>query len=155
MSQIKLDSINVAGKRVSFDYSVSADLKKYFNTTLPFFFEYEEDISSVPHAVLAILFLSNMLPVSWLTDSDLIAESADKNFAENVIAIKQGYADMFPLAEIKGRLRLKSLVDCSRENTDKTAVFFSGGVDSYCTLIRNIDKKPDLITLWGSDVLLT
>lgn len=29
---------------------------------------------------------------------------------------------------------------------------FSGGVDAYCTLARHIDEKPDLLSLWGSDI---
>ena len=34
----------------------------------------------------------------------------------------------------------------------KTAAFFSGGVDSFDTLITHIDEAPILMTLWGADI---
>ncbi|NLX92374.1 MAG: hypothetical protein GXZ02_00655 [Clostridiales bacterium] len=155
MGKIKLNSIKITGSRILFDYSVSDDIKKYFNLQQPFFIEYGEDVSMVPEAILAIPFFANFLPVAWVTGSALCAESADKNFVENVDAIKQAYTDMYPLMSFGGSLAIQNIVDCSYEKTEKTAAFFSGGVDSFCTLIRNIEKSPVLMTLWGADIKLT
>ncbi|HZK39613.1 MAG TPA: hypothetical protein VFD23_05625 [Clostridia bacterium] len=155
MSKIKLNSIDVTGNRVLFDYSVSDNIKKYFNLQEPFFIEYDEDISTLPAAILTIPFLANFLPIAWVTNSVLWAEFADKNFVDNIETIKQGYIDMFPHASLCGSLVIQNIVDCSYNKTDKTAAFFSGGVDSLCTLIRNLEDKPALMTLWGSDMMLT
>lgn len=154
MGEIKLNSFEVTGNRVFFNYSVSDDIKKYFNLHQPFFIEYDEDISTVPAAILVIPFLANFLPIAWVTDSVLCAKSADKNFVENVDAIKQAFVDMFSQASFGGSLAIQNIVDCSYNKTDKTAAFFSGGVDSVCTLIRNLEDKPTLMTLWGSDMML-
>ena len=154
LGKIKLNSIKVTGGRVLFDYSVSDDIEKYFNIQQPFFIEYDEDVSMVPEAILTIPFLANFLPVAWVTDSILYAESADKNFVKNVDAIKRGYTDMFPLASFGGSLAIQNIVDCSYKKTEKTAAFFSGGVDSFCTLIRNLEKISTLMTLWGADITL-
>lgn len=154
MGEIKLNSVEITGNRVFFDYSVSDEIEKYFNLQEPFFIEYSEDISAVPPAIVAIPFLANFLPIAWVTNSILWAESADKDFVEHVELIKQGYVDMFPRASLGGSLAVQNIVDCTYTKTDKTAAFFSGGVDSVCTLIRNLEDKPALMTLWGSDMML-
>ena len=91
MGKIKLNSIKITGSRILFDYSVSDDIKKYFNLQQPFFIEYGEDVSMVPEAILAIPFFANFLPVAWVTGSALCAESADKNFVENVDEIGRAH----------------------------------------------------------------
>ena len=37
---------------------------------------------------------------------------------------------------------------------DKKLVFFSGGVDSLSSVVTHIDDKPQLFTVWGSDIPL-
>ena len=154
MGEIRLNKIDVSGRRVVYDYTAGDGAKKYFNFSQPFFIEYDEDISMVPAAILVIPFLVNVLPVAWLTGSDIFVESADKTFCTGIPKIKQGFQDMYPSVKFSGNFTVAGIVDCSYEFSGKTAAFFSGGVDSYCTLVRNIGHLPDLITLWGSDIAL-
>lgn len=154
MSKIKLNSIEVSKNRILYDYSVSDDITKYFNLQQPFFIEYDEDISMVPEAILVVPFLTNILPIAWITDSEVVVDSVDRVFFESIPKFKKGYADMYPHVVFAGRLKATTIVDCCYAPSGRTAVFFSGGLDSYCALIRNLEQKPVLMTLWGADVRL-
>lgn len=154
MGKIKLNSITAAGGRVLYDYYASDDLKKYFDFSHPFYIEYDEDITMVPQAILTVPFLANVLPIAWLADAEIVVESVDKSFFESTLKFKQGFQNMYPSVPFAGKLTAENIVDCGYAPSGKTAAFFSGGVDSYCTLIRNIAQTPDLITLWGADISL-
>lgn len=129
-------------------------MKKYFNFSQLFFIEYDEDISMVPEAILVIPFLTNVLPVAWLTGAEIFVKNVDKNFFESIPRFRQGFIDMYKSVSFSGKFTADEIVDCSYAPSGQTAAFFSGGVDSYCTLVRNIDNHPGLITIWGSDIAL-
>ena len=38
------------------------------------------------------------------------------------------------------------------KKTSRSALTFSGGVDSFTTLLSYINEKPDLVTIWGADI---
>lgn len=153
MGKIVLKHIAVQGSKITYEFNVSNELQIYFNDH-PFSVEYEEDMTDVPYAILAIPFLTNVLPIAWITDSEIMVESVDKSFYESIPLFKKGYEDMYPQVSFKGKLTAETVDDCCYPHSGRTAVFFSSGVDSYCTLIRNISRKPDLITIWGSDITL-
>ena len=149
MTFMKLNSIN----RVEYDFNVSDDLKRYFNLDEPFFIEYSEDITKIPKSILVIPFLCNVLPIAWICNSEIIIDEIDKDFYESIAAFKKGYVDMYPSVDFKGCLKVGNIIDNSYE-TEKFAAFFSGGVDSFSTLITHIKENLTLITLWGSDIKL-
>ncbi len=151
---ITVNQLLIQGNKLIYDYSVSDDIKMFFKPGISFYVEYEEDISDVPYGILIIPFLTNVLPISWLTDAYIYVDSIDRNFYESIPRFKQGFINMYPKVTFLGSLTAKRIDDCGYEPSGGFAAFFSGGVDSYCTLIRNIGKKPDLISIWGSDIRL-
>lgn len=140
--------------RVDVDFSVGEGLREFF-TGEPFFYEYNEDISDAPNAIAVIPFVTNVLPIIWLFNADLYLPELDKSFYECVEKVKLGYISMYPEADFSGgRLHVDSIIDCSYKPSGKCTAFFSGGLDAVHTLIRHADEKPDLITIWGSDLHL-
>ena len=96
------------------------------------------------------------MPVAWILDAEIILPELDKDFYEHIDEIKNGYVEMYPKLKFGGKLTVQKLVDNSKNfsNDGGAATFFSGGVDSFATLINHIDEHPTLITLWGSDIKL-
>lgn len=149
--KIQLNSIIKRNNLIKFQFSVSDDLKKYFSGK-DCMIEYPESIESVPDSVLAVPFVCNVLPIIWLTNSVLEIDELDKSFYESISEFKKGYIKMFPEASFQGEICVKKLIDNSYDDTGKSAMFYSGGLDSAQTLISHIDEKPVLLSIWGSDI---
>lgn len=153
MGNIKIKSVSNTDNTIKVDYEVSKDIEKYFNIENKFKIEYKSDISKVPEEIAVIPFITNVIPIIWLTDSTLEVEKADKVFIESLEKVKKGFINMYPNAEFQGKIKVKELIVTSKINEKKrSSIFFSGGVDSTSSLIAIEDKKPILITIWGSDI---
>ncbi|NLO10712.1 MAG: hypothetical protein GX129_12725 [Clostridiales bacterium] len=153
MNKIVIDDIRVIENRLECTYSVSGEWKKYFLTPHTFIVEYSKSIDTVPPSVAVIPFLCNILPVAWILDGQVILENVDKDFYDSIDKFKQGFIDMYPALSFKGRIIPSKVTDNKHhDNSYKTAAFFSGGVDSFSTLISHIDETPILMTLWGADI---
>lgn len=151
MEYIKLISIEKSDRKLRYNWNCSEKLRGFF-TGNDFVIEYPENIENVPDGVLAIPFVAVALPIVWLTDSKLIIQELDHDFNEAIPKIKEGFAQMYPEASFKGTLEVNTVKDCTPKGNGKTAVFFSGGLDATTTLLRHIEERPALISLWGADV---
>lgn len=152
---INVKEITVKKNRVEYVLDCTGEVKKYFNPNQNLFIEYNENIDNVPLGILVIPLLTNILPIAWFSDAQILVDEIDKNFYESIDQIKQGYIEMHTNVLLRGSILPKNIVDYSYETTSKTATFFSGGVDSMATLLSRINEKPTLVTLWGSDIKLT
>lgn len=160
MGFIKLEGTIVSNNKIVYDYSVSPDLQLYFNPDCLYFLEYKLNdvalnLSDVPYGILAIPFVCNVLPLIWLTDSQLIIEELDKNFYSSISQFKKGFVEMYPDASFAGKVIANNLSHYICSNSGRSATFFSGGLDAWCTLVRHISETPDLILLWGADIPYT
>lgn len=152
MEWIKLRQVIKQVSKVEYEFSVTENIRKYFSDK-PFWIEYPESIESVPDSILAVPFICNVLPIVWLTDSELIIPEIDEDFYNCIPNIKKGYETMYPEAEWKGNIEVGKTVPCDRKAEQRRcAMFFSGGLDSVQTLISHLEEKPALISIWGSDI---
>lgn len=150
METITLDKIKKQKNRVSFLFTVSNGLKKYF-TGKEFFIEYSDNIESVPNSVLAIPFTANVMPIIWVSDSELLLDEIDEDFYDCLNKVAEGYESIFDGVKFKGKLTAGKKVK-NQPNGDKSAMFYSGGLDSTQTLINHYKENPDLLSIWGSDI---
>lgn len=81
MLSVKKINISDEGKKVTFDYELSKEIKKYFSSQ-KFFVEYDVVIASVPENILVIPFLANVLPISWFAGFDVYVNELDKEFLD-------------------------------------------------------------------------
>ena len=152
MEIITLNKIFKNNNKLSFLFTTSEGLKKYFSGK-EFFIEYPENIECVPDSIAAIPFVANVLPMIWLTDSKLVLPELDEDFYNCFPDLKKGYEQMFPESEFKGLIEPEKIVKhYSKSKSDKRAMFYSGGLDSVNTFIDHINERPDLISIWGSDI---
>jgi hypothetical protein len=152
MNRIVIEDIKVVDNRIECVHTIYGEWKRYFKETNTFYVDYEKKIDRVPKSVTVIPLLCNVLPLVWIFDAEVMIDDIDKDFYESIEGFKQGYIDMYPGVPFKGRITPKEITDNRQNDLDKTATFFSGGVDAYNTLISHIDENPILVTLWGADI---
>ena len=154
MDYIRLNKIIKHGNRVEYDYSVSDYLKQCF-TDAPFFCDYPVNIEDVPDSILTIPFVSNLLPVVWLSNSKLIIDSLDSDFYICLNDVKNGYKKMYPNAKFRGKYEINRIVENHNKKGEKSCILYSGGLDAFNTLIDHLEENPDLITIWGADIWIS
>lgn len=155
MLSVKKINISDEGKKVTFDYELSKEIKKYFSSQ-KFFVEYDVAIASVPENILIIPFLANVLPISWFAGFDVYVNELDKEFCEAMSKVKLQFEKFYPkILERKSNLIVENLIDSQEEiNFTKNAMLFSGGLDAYTTYYRHRNENLDLITIRGADISL-
>ena len=152
MSEIRLQGIEKDNTIIRYSFSVSKSLECFFSNK-DFIIEYSENLEAVPDAVAAIPFVSNVLPIIWLTDAKLIVPELDAAFYNCIPEVKKGYIDMYPETSFGGEIEIGKIVPNERAAIPgKCAMFYSGGVDSMETLYRHLPEKPLLVSIWGSDI---
>ncbi|MCM3735033.1 peptidase [Bacillus cytotoxicus] len=149
MNSITLDKIVAKNNRVDYFFSIKGDLQKYFKATNHMFLEYNHDLSDIPNSILTIPFVSNVIPLMWITDSTILINELDKTFYVCLNNIKNAYQNMFPNVEFKGSIVVDNIIENTYTPELEAASLFSGGLDALTTFIRIKDKKPLLITEYG------
>lgn len=151
-NSIILQDIIITGGKIEYKYELFGAISNYFHENHLLIIEYSENMEEVPQGVAVIPFLTNVLPIVWLSNARILIEEVDQSFFNSIPEFKKGYEQMYPDVKFQGELIAKQVINYGRPSSDRTATFFSGGVDSTATLLSRLDVKPDLITIWGADV---
>lgn len=153
MKELRVNNISVGkeGQRIEYSYSFSKNLGSFFNAKNPFYVEYDQEIKNVPESLLVIPFLSNIMPMSWFVGFDVYIKECDQTFYNSLKILKAQFFEFFPENNLGGTLYVENLID-NQIHGSNTSLLFSGGLDSYDSLIRNFDKNPYLISIHGADV---
>ena len=115
------------------------------------FVEYDADIKA-DSSILNLPITATVLPLAWLSGSDIHVDKIDKSFKESMNSLQEVFRNLYPLIPFKTNIVVDKIVDNKIELEDptrRTAILFSGGVDSTYSLISHIDEKPRLIMHWG------
>ncbi|MCQ2484903.1 MAG: hypothetical protein MJ168_06170 [Clostridia bacterium] len=155
MNKLSLESINIKDKSIQINFSVSGDESwtKLFIAPYTFTAEYDVDISTIPLSVAMIPFVANFLPMVWLCDAEMYIPDIDKAYYDSIPEFKKGLVNMHPKFQFGGKVIAQKITENHSEvPAEKSALFFSGGVDATNTLIAHVDERPIMITLWGADM---
>ncbi|MCL2425493.1 MAG: hypothetical protein FWD05_04055 [Oscillospiraceae bacterium] len=153
MNSLVLTEIKTSGNIVEYSYSVAGEWSRFFSGSDTFFIEYDFPLDDVPEGVLAIPFLCNILPISWVSNAEINVPAIDHDFLKSIPEFKQGYIDMYPMINFEGTM-LVGQVERNEGIRSGCASLFSGGADSIHTMISHLDEGPALICIWGADVCL-
>lgn len=155
MCNLSIESIRIEGNRIDVLFETSNLAAKFFKNN-HFWLEYSEPISDVPEGIAVIPFICNILPVVWIANIEVNLPELDKTFFESIEDIKKSYMKMYPNIDFRGKVVPQRIIDYSNTvlQNDGAALFFSGGVDAFASLIEHIDENPDLLIIWGADVQL-
>lgn len=149
---IKLNKIEKKRNKICFKYETKGEIAGYIND-IDFVIKYDFDITSIPDSILVIPFVSNVLPIVWLTNANIYVEEIDELFYKQIAKMKKGYKNMIPKLKLKGNVTAKKIVkNFSNGNTNRSLCFFSGGVDSTSSLINHLNENIETFSIWGSDI---
>src|SRR5690606_31194052 len=142
MKEFKLNTVSLTkeGHRIVYDYSYSKNLGPYFKADNPFYVEYDQYIGQVPESLLVIPLLSNIMPMSWFVGFDVYIKECDRTFYDSLNLLKAQFLEFFPDNDLGGQLYVEQLID-NKIAGNNTSLLFSGGLDSYDSLIRNRNKS--------------
>ncbi len=138
------------GRRVTNHLEVSHDLERYINKS-EMFVEYDTDIYA-DSSILNIPLVATILPLAWLTGSDVYVDTLDKGFHSSMNHLRDVFKTMLPLPSYDTEIHVKQLVENNIDPMDyerRTGLLFSGGIDSFYSLASNIEEKPSLVMHWG------
>lgn len=151
---LKINDMTIKkGNRIVYDYEYSGIWKKVL-TSNKFFIEYDFDVSNVPDSIKVIPFLSNILPIAWYFNATILIDEIDKKFWDSLPHILEGYKEMYPDINFGFNIKANTIVDNTENNYKNVGTLFSGGVDSFSTLLGHIKETPELITVLGADISL-
>jgi hypothetical protein len=145
MNEIGVSS-SLSGHKLASTVTVPKGLRKYFNS-FRLFAHYNAQLRA-DMSILNIPLVSTILPLAWLTGTDVHVEKLDKKYVEAMNAIKNEFKQIFPRGKFTARINVDDLVE-NKTQSQGTAMLFSGGVDSTYSLIKNISLKPRLIMFEG------
>jgi hypothetical protein len=126
--------------------------KKYIKKP-DFFVEYDEDFCT-DESILNIPLTATILPLAWLTGADVRVGKLDKTFKHSMDKLQNTYRKMYPHINFDTNIIAEELIPKTIGKVDpdnRTGLMFSGGVDSTYSMIKNLDKRPRLMMLWGVD----
>lgn len=150
---VKLGELKILNNRVLlFKLCYSKEIRKYFSSNL-FWVEYDNDIHNVNKSILQIPVVSSLLPLAWAMGADIYVKEIDQTFLESINQIRTIMKKWYPRLSFDTRIHAEKTVSNMFSNKGY-GLLFSGGVDSTSSYIRNSDKKPNFIMIWGADIPL-
>lgn len=152
MEKITVNNVHIDKQTIAIFFSVTDGLSPYFIPPNVFITEYNQDLIDLPENIAVIPFLCNILPIIWLTNSELILDEIDQDFYNSIDCFKKGYIQMYPMLSFQGTISAKKIIENTPSQQNHCACFFSAGIDAFATLIAHLSDKPDLISLRGSDI---
>lgn len=156
MNYIQLKDIHVDGNRIEYIYDFDEETKQYFFEE-PFYIEYQIngtdiDMNSISKSSLAIPFVCNLIAFVWLKDIKLVVPELDADFYNSIHQFEKGYIEMYPDAQFKGEIAAEKLVKSNVSEKARKGLFFSAGLDAFCSLVQHLNENPVLVAIWGADV---
>lgn len=94
-NEIKIEKICRNDKKVQIIFKVNNILEQFFYSKC-FWVEYDFNIDKIPDTILIIPFILNVLPIAWITNSNIIVDEIDGNFLNSIDEIRKAYVKMYP-----------------------------------------------------------
>ena len=109
MNKFVVKDVIIHENKIKYNYEIIGPWKKYFDSKKEFKIEYTIDISRVPVSICIIPLITDILPISWIFDAEIILEEIDKNFYESIKEFKKGFINMYPTVKFLGKIKTKKL----------------------------------------------
>jgi hypothetical protein len=156
MNDIVLEEIKKSESRAIYFARFPEEVNSILRTKDNFFIELPGAycVEQVPDSVLTIPFVGTMLGVAMCFGCNIRVKSLDKEYYNDVIQLISVFRNMYPRASFNIEVISEILEDNAPKlnNSGKSSLFFTGGVDATSAMIGIEAKKPILINIWGGDV---
>lgn len=146
---IKIDNVEASNNKLIVHLDFSEDVGRYFLKDY-FVAEYDKKIENVDKSILSIPALSTVITIAWATGADVYMECLDKTYLEALDRVEAVFREWFPQFSFSTKMHVRN-IRSNEFNNKRYAMLFSGGLDSLTSYIRNREKRPTLISVWGAD----
>ncbi len=147
-----IETIKVTKNKLSVTVN-KAFKKSYLKSN--FFVEYDPEINLelFDYSIVTMPFIMNVISIIWITGNDYYVDEMDAELYHSLERVKKVFQTMYPETQWNGRLLVGKLVEHNykpiQDAQERTALLFSGGIDSVSSVFGHLDKKQLLITAWG------
>lgn len=138
----------LVGNTLTTTVRVSRDLRSFFRRE-DFYIRYEQDIDA-DESVLSIPGVALLLPLAWLTGSNIHVRRLDRTFAEAAEAVQSAFRAVYPRIPFGTQVVVEELADAP-PNPEGSAMLFSGGLDATYTFYAKRHLNPRLIQVFGTE----
>ncbi len=133
---------------------INKEFKKKFLHS-DFFARYDNDVdlSKLDYSVQILPCIANLISIIWISGKTYYINSLDEEFYNSMKIVKKIFKRMYPNTAWDGELIPRTLVKNSfisqqkPDEKERTALLFSGGLDSITSSLYHRDKKQLLITV--------
>lgn len=80
MNQFVIKDILIDHSRISYDYDIIGDWKRYFDPVTKFYVDYGEDITGIPKSLAAVPLICNVIVLASLLNAKIYTPSLDMDF---------------------------------------------------------------------------
>lgn len=144
MSSIVIGRPKLKGTTITNEIIVPKKLRRFVGEN--FYATYDEEVDC-DESIQVIPALASMLPLAWLSGSDVRVNKLDRAFFNSMGELQVKYSELYPKAPFKTKIIFDDLAD-NEVNHDGAALTFSGGMDSTYALASIFDIKPRLVMLF-------
>ncbi len=117
---ILIKSITKNEKTITCDYVATGRSKKYFRNCENVFFDCNINVEDLPDYIAIIPFVVNILPVAWITHSDIYIDSIDRNFLKFISKTINTCRLAFPNDDLNENLYAKEVKKNKTKNFELT-----------------------------------
>jgi hypothetical protein len=147
-SRIVIDKPVTRNGKLTFKLSFSRDLDKYFLSD-QLEYQYSIEIDSIAPSILYIPAVSSLICAAWAIGADIFVQDIDETYLSSLADIKKVFTKWFPKFSFSTRIQAEKTTENHSDNCGST-ILFTGGLDSLTSLLRNGDKHPTIICIWGA-----
>lgn len=138
-------------RRITNKLKIERELKYFFRNNR-FYAEYDRRIADVPLGIRNIPAVSSVIHFAWAVGCDVTVGELDETYLKGLEEVKKIFmkTPAYRFLSFEGELNVGKVTDSEFETQDRSALLFSGGIDSTASYIS---RKPEqLISIWGLDV---
>ena len=146
---IEVRKVDVKDDIVTFRVSHEGPVARFFLSD-SFSFKAGHPLDDVPLEILVIPLLGGLVPLSWLTDSVVVADEVDETYLAGLSKVREVMQKSYPGVHVQGAISAKPVRSRGTWDPKRYCLLYSGGIDSVTSYIRNLDKKPELLMVRGT-----
>lgn len=146
---IEISSVKAINNKLEVKLAFSKKMSRYI---LKNGFEvfYDKNIDNVDESILTMPAVLSTIQISWATGADLYVKKLDETCLMFLKKLRKVFKTHHPNFSNLGDIYVQK-IKANKFNNKQSALFFSGGLDSLYSYVRNKDQNPILVTLLGVD----
>lgn len=149
MNEVTIEHVGATDTTLTGRVSAEGRVDRFLSGE-PFVADYGVDVSDVPQSILVIPVLAHVCPVGWATGATVRVDRVDAAFLETLRHVGARLCEMYPEFMAGGRIVCGEAVEGDEPGSrGRSALLFTGGVDSTATYVRHREEDPDLISVRG------